>query len=323
MKKLLCCSVTVFAMLASGSATYATAPSQIVVNNRAVPSPSATPIVEKGNTLVPLRYVADALGASVSWDAGKRTVVATKWSDSITFREGSDTAFVVNGATSQKPKTVRLGAKVIVRQNHVYVPLRFIAQTFGYTVSLENNIISIKSPLSKKDRDLLSTGKLGETRQFVRSKALSNRRFAQQPIWYPSQGREGYELTFLFPQGEANRFFLVSGDTAEFYELIDGFFVVTWRALIPIGTEDELNLFLNGKFTQATGKYPTLGQKTFFYYTDSSIFTSERRAAGRINPDGTITQLGIKWIVSDEIKEQSGSLALELPSEVRQEVRLP
>ncbi|SEN58663.1 copper amine oxidase N-terminal domain-containing protein [Paenibacillus sp. OV219] len=325
MKKIITLTAAL-SLLAASSVANASTTRHIIVNDQSVSSSSDfTPIVENGRALVPLRVVADALDASVAWDAKSRTASVRKWSDSIVFKAGSKTATAVYGNVSPDPQTVALDTEVIVRRDRVYVPLRMIAHSLGYLVDLRGNgSILLQSPLSRSDRELLATGKLSDARMFVKTKGVMNARYANIPTMYPSEGREGFAATFLFPAGEANRFFLVAGDTAAFYELKGGFFVITWRALIPLGNKDELRLFMDRMFTKATGKYPAdLVGKIFFYFTNSSIVTSERREAGQIAADGTITRLGIKWTIGEEVKEQSGSLALVAPDETRNEVRLP
>ncbi|AZN38638.1 copper amine oxidase N-terminal domain-containing protein [Paenibacillus albus] len=325
MKKIITLAAALSLLAASQVANAATT-RHIIVNDQMVASSSdITSIVENGRTLVPLRMVADAVGASVSWDAKARTASVRKWADSIVFKAGTKTAAAVYGSVSPNPQKVDLDTEVIVRRDRVYVPLRMIAHTLGYSANMrDNGSILLQSPISRADREVLATGTLSDARMFVKTKAVQNARNAELPTLYPPQGREGFAATYLFPAGEANRFFLVAGDTAAFYELKGGFFVVTWRALIPVGNKDELGLFMEGKYTMAQGTYPAdLKGKEFFYFTNSSIVTSERREAGRIAADGTTTRLGIKWTIGEEVKEQSGSLALVAPNETRKEVRLP
>lgn len=311
-------------LLAAGSVAHAAKPSRIVANDRTV-LPSVSSMVENGRTLVPLRVVAEALGASVTWDAKKRTANVSKWAESTVFKAGSKTATAVYGSINPEPQTVALDTAAVIQQGRVYVPLRMIAVTFGYQVDFTTDgTIALRSFINKADRAVLASGELSDARLLVRKKGVLNAHFAQLPTLYPSQGREGYAATFLFPVGEANRFFFVSGDTAAFYELIDGFFVVTWRALIPLGSKDALGLFLDGKYTEATGTYPAaIEKKGFVYNTTSTYMNGERHTTGTVDKDGTINVLGTTWSVSGELKEQSGSLDMAMPGETRNEVRLP
>jgi hypothetical protein len=39
---------------------------------------NTAPYIENGTTLVPVRFVSEALGATVSWDGASKTVTITK-----------------------------------------------------------------------------------------------------------------------------------------------------------------------------------------------------------------------------------------------------
>ena len=64
------------------------------------------PVISEGRTLVPLRYIFEALGAEVKWDAATRTVTGIKGSDEIVLNIDSKDA-VVNGET-RKPDVPQL-----------------------------------------------------------------------------------------------------------------------------------------------------------------------------------------------------------------------
>jgi YVTN family beta-propeller protein len=59
----------------------------------------ASPFIQNGRALVPVRYLADALGSQASWDAATRTVTLTKGDTTIGMTIGSAT-LTVNGTTS-------------------------------------------------------------------------------------------------------------------------------------------------------------------------------------------------------------------------------
>ncbi|REE91403.1 N-acetylmuramoyl-L-alanine amidase/phosphate transport system substrate-binding protein [Paenibacillus taihuensis] len=117
-------------LLAASPVAHAAKPSRIVANERTVLT-SVPSIVENGRTLVPLRVVAEALGAYVSWDAKTRTADVRKWTESIAFKPGSKTATAVYGSINPGPQTVALDAAAVSQQGRVYVPLRMIAVSFG------------------------------------------------------------------------------------------------------------------------------------------------------------------------------------------------
>jgi len=98
------------------------------------------PIIENGRTLVPLRAIFEAMGASVEWDNATRTVVARKGNTMVVLPIGS-TMPTVNG-TEWK---LDVAAKIV--QDRTLAPLRFAGEAFGGEVSWDevNRTISINS----------------------------------------------------------------------------------------------------------------------------------------------------------------------------------
>ncbi len=83
---------------------------------------------ETGRTLVPIRFVAEALGAKVTWTPDKpRDVLIEREGLRIHFLIGEDTA-TVNG------RVVEMDQPTILKDNRTLVPLRFIAEAFGAKV---------------------------------------------------------------------------------------------------------------------------------------------------------------------------------------------
>jgi hypothetical protein len=86
------------------------------------------PVIQKGFTLVPLRAIFEALGAEIEWNSTTRTATAMKEDIKIEITIGKDIAYV-NGHEQQ----LDIGAQII--NGHTMVPLRFISQAFGASVS--------------------------------------------------------------------------------------------------------------------------------------------------------------------------------------------
>lgn len=91
------------------------------------------PVVVDGTTLVPIRVIAEKLGATVEWGIWQATVA--KDNKEIVLTMDLDIA-KVNGSNK------KLETNVILHNGTMMVPARFVAEQFGYTVSYdsENNI---------------------------------------------------------------------------------------------------------------------------------------------------------------------------------------
>lgn len=100
----------------------------VIMNSSFLPFPDQEPVVQNGTTLVPIRAVAEALGLEVGWDDPTDTVTLKKDNFYIELVIGSTTA-----KTSSGTKTL-LTAPCIIN-SRTMVPLRFIAEEMGLTVS--------------------------------------------------------------------------------------------------------------------------------------------------------------------------------------------
>ncbi len=85
------------------------------------------PIIENSRTLVPLRAIFEAMGASVQWNEATRTVTAVKGSTTVVLPIGS-TQPTVNGL--EWP----LDVPAKISQSRTLAPLRFVGEAFGGTV---------------------------------------------------------------------------------------------------------------------------------------------------------------------------------------------
>ena len=96
---------------------------KIFVNGKQVICEDVDPFIENDHTLVPMRAIFEALGASVDWDGDTRTVVSyDPVSDvSITLQIDSDTMFV-----GETPVTLETPARIA--NDVTVVPVRAIAE---------------------------------------------------------------------------------------------------------------------------------------------------------------------------------------------------
>ena len=85
------------------------------------------PVIVDGRTLVPLRAIFEALGATVDWDAASRTATATRKNDVISIAIGSKQLYK-NGTAS----TLDVPAQII--NDRTMVPARAVAEAFDARV---------------------------------------------------------------------------------------------------------------------------------------------------------------------------------------------
>ncbi len=85
------------------------------------------PVLVNDRTMLPIRFVAEALGATVDWDEATRTVTIVNGELSIALVIGEAQA-TVNG------EAVMLDAAAFIENSRTYLPLRFVAENLGATV---------------------------------------------------------------------------------------------------------------------------------------------------------------------------------------------
>lgn len=85
------------------------------------------PTIHNGRTMVPLRKIFEALGATVEWDDPTRTVTSTKGNTTIKVKIDSKT-MTVNG------KSVTLDVPAMIIGGRTLVPVRAISESFGCQV---------------------------------------------------------------------------------------------------------------------------------------------------------------------------------------------
>ena len=90
-------------------------------------SNDVAPIIRNDRTMLPARFVAENLGATVEWIGEEQKVLITKDDLKIEIYIGSEKAYV-NG------EEVILDSPAFIENDRTYTPVRFIAETLGVTV---------------------------------------------------------------------------------------------------------------------------------------------------------------------------------------------
>lgn len=85
------------------------------------------PIIRNERTMLPVRFVAEALGAEVAWDAEAQKATITKDDTVIEIYINQPFAFVNNEA-------IELDSPAFIENSRTYLPLRFIVENLGAEV---------------------------------------------------------------------------------------------------------------------------------------------------------------------------------------------
>jgi len=127
----------------------------VIVNSRTVNFPDAPAYIDKnGRTQIPMRYIAEALGADVEWDgAARRASFSLEIEGNIRCVDFyiSSEAFYVKNAPKNIPERKLMDTTAIVENDRTYVPARYVAESLGATVRWESSTrtvyITSSSPL--------------------------------------------------------------------------------------------------------------------------------------------------------------------------------
>ncbi len=145
MKKLLAI-ILAAGMLLSGvlAVNAATVPDKVTVelDGKEVYFPDAQPFVDaRDRTLVPIRFVSEAMGAKVDWVNDTRTVIIQKENDTIKYTIGDMKAYLND--------EIRVfDSYGILKEDRTFVPLRFISEMLACTVDWSDTTktVTIVSP---------------------------------------------------------------------------------------------------------------------------------------------------------------------------------
>ncbi|MCK8061184.1 MULTISPECIES: copper amine oxidase N-terminal domain-containing protein [unclassified Fusibacter] len=92
------------------------------------------PLIKNGRTLIPVRSIAEGLGAVVTWDGVKQEVTIVRENKVIILTIGESVAKVGTVNPGNDFVEVPFDSQAEIVMSRTILPLRFIAETFGLTV---------------------------------------------------------------------------------------------------------------------------------------------------------------------------------------------
>ena len=117
----------------------------VMVNGTAVKFPDQKPVVQNERTLVPVRFVAEALGHKVLWDVG---------SNSVNIDGGRIILYIGTKKAEINGKNVTLDVASTVINNHTMVPLRVVAETLNCSVDWISETKTVLVNAKKNGREV-------------------------------------------------------------------------------------------------------------------------------------------------------------------------
>lgn len=137
MKKLIGIVSAVCLMCSFSQAAFATAQS-IVINGvvQEIPADMGEIIEENDRTFVPIRFVSEKMKKTVKYDEVLKGAYVLDKSDMYIIQEGKNFISKIAdfGATTITQMDVSAFTKQYENGGRMYVPIRFLAEAFGYTV---------------------------------------------------------------------------------------------------------------------------------------------------------------------------------------------
>ena len=108
-----------------------------------------SPIIVEGRTLLPIRYIAEPLGATVGWDGTEKKVTVSLDDIFIELWIGKNAARVNGVEKPIDPNNPKV-KPIIVPPGRTMLPVRFVAENLGCKVDWEGEtrtvIITYKKP---------------------------------------------------------------------------------------------------------------------------------------------------------------------------------
>lgn len=113
----------------------------VKLNGYIITFPDAQPFVdENSRTLVPIRFVAEAMGTDVKWEENGKT-------ETVTLKKGNKTIDLKIGEYGATVNGQRwaLDTAAIMKEDRTFVPLRFVSEIMGATIGWDEstNTVSI------------------------------------------------------------------------------------------------------------------------------------------------------------------------------------
>ncbi len=179
MKKILKIAMLTCAFgLAISSNVFAAKDIYLVVDGKKIET-DAPAFIESDRTLVPVRFISEALGYKVDWKADERKVVITK--ENAKENESKMMELIIDKDmaslydSNEDKKDVKLDVPAKIVKDRTFVPVRFISENFGTKVNWdkENQVVVIGDE-SKYNKEGIAKLRAAEKQENPKTKVEKN-----------------------------------------------------------------------------------------------------------------------------------------------------
>lgn len=109
---------------------------KVRVNGYLVEFPDGQPYIDENNrTMVPIRFVAEALDAEVEWDGPSKSAIINKGEVCVVIAIGESTITVTEAGET---RIVTMDTCAVLNENRTFIPVRFVAEALGVYVDYSN-----------------------------------------------------------------------------------------------------------------------------------------------------------------------------------------
>ncbi|MEF3351587.1 copper amine oxidase N-terminal domain-containing protein [Paenibacillus sp. GYB006] len=260
--------LTCFAMFFIVSTAQAATSISVVVNDRPIKTDVA-PFIKNGTTFVPLRSIEQIEGISIkSWNNKTKTLVIAHPTKSMTFSVKQNQS-----------------ESMLIKDNRVMVPIRFIAENFNSDVAWDANTKTVQvAKLNEEMKANLNSDDVTTSRLA----AITIPRITTLKEITGGQSSAG-SFQLLFPEGESKAFFIIENSTIDYYKVKGNAAWLTWSG--KIGGNENKFWITNSGISSEVGQRPKINDRLFFYKVSSHSGQSQY---GYLSNTGKETILGSK-----------------------------
>ncbi|MBE7053555.1 MAG: copper amine oxidase N-terminal domain-containing protein [Ruminococcaceae bacterium] len=149
MKKLISIMMTVIMVVSCFACTgvFADDAIKVIIDGKEL-TMDQPPVLKDGRTLVPLRAIFEALGATVGWDDATKTATGTK--------DGKEIKIAIDNTVAKVDgKEVKLDVPAQIINSRTLVPVRFISESLGASVAWNGETKTVTITSAKVEEKVL------------------------------------------------------------------------------------------------------------------------------------------------------------------------